>query len=224
MASTPYVVRTSDYLTAIAARNGTTVDDILADPQNADIKAGHPEILAPLDVVYLPAVKPSTFPLTTGSTNTFVADVPTVDVNVTLLDEDGQPLAGKSVTTDPVVSDTPLSTDGSGLLTFTVTIDVTQVDVSIDGTLSRFSVCIGNLDPPDTDSGLASRLRQLGHLGDEDDFVAARPWVTDVLGAGPNDHALALGVASFQSANGQTVTGDPTDDGVRSDIAKAHGC
>ena len=67
--------------------------------------------------------------------------------------------------------------DGDGLLTFSVGIDVSTVDVSVDGTTLEFCLNVGNLDPSDTDTGLASRLRHMGHLGDEDEHVAARPWL-----------------------------------------------
>jgi hypothetical protein len=223
--STPYVVRTGEYLTAIASQCGSTVDDILADPNNADLKKlrANPEILAPTDIVYLPQAEPTWHALPVGSTTTFTApDAPTVTLNVVLLGQDGQAIANKPVTTDPVVSESPLTTDGSGLLTFPITIDVDTIDVSVDGTCLRFRLRVGNLDPVDTDTGLASRLRHLGHLGDEDSHVIQRSWLRE-LGLGANDAGIALGVASFQAANGRDVTGDADDD-VRGAIHDAHGC
>jgi hypothetical protein len=222
MPSSPYVVRTSDYLTALALRRRTTVDVILADPKNAVLKKGHPEILAPGTIVYLPEVPLVWIKLNVGTVNTFTVDVPTIDVHVILLDEEGSPIAGKRVTTDPIVSDTPLSTDGSGRLTLSVGIDVSVVEVAVDGTTLRFRLRVGNLDPCDTDRGLASRLRHLGHLGDEDDVAAARPWLSGLL-EGVSDQTLALGVASFQQANGQDPTGDASND-VRKAIQDKHGC
>lgn len=223
MPSAPYVVRSSDYLTAIAAQNGTTVDAILADPKNADLKDGHPEILATGDIVFLPSVEQASFSLQPGSSTTFTSETPTVQVNAILLDQDGSPIAGQSVTTDPVVSETPLSTDGDGLLTFSVGIDVSTVDVSVDGTTLQFCLNVGNLDPSDTDTGLASRLRHMGHLGDEDEHVAARPWLSQFV-EGLDDDALSRGVAAFQTAQGDTPTGDASDDSVRSAIEDKHGC
>ncbi len=223
MASTPYVVRSSEYLTALAVQNGTTVDAILADPNNAALKDGHPEILAPGDIVFLPTVKPASFSLQPGSSTTFTSDTPTVQVNVILLDQDGSPVTGKAVTTDPEVSETPLSTDGDGLLTFSVGIDISTIDVSVDGTALQFTLNVGNLDPSDTETGLASRLRHMGHLGDEDEHVAARPWVSQFI-EGLNDDALSRGVAAFQTAQGDTPTGDSDDDSVQSAIEDKHGC
>jgi hypothetical protein len=223
MSSSPYVVRSGDYLTAIAARNGTTVDEILALPKNADLKKKrHPEILAPTDIVYLPDVTTKPLQLKTGQTNTFVANVPKVTINVTLLDNDGTALANKPVTTAPPVTDDPLSTDGNGSLTFDVTIDVRTVWVSGADCSLQFQLCIGNLDPSDTDTGLASRLRHMGHLGDEDPYVASRDWMR-CLGEGFRGQALACGVAAFQADNGLDVTGEVTDD-VRDAIKDKHGC
>ena len=70
-------VRSSDDLTAIAAQNGTTVDAILADPNNVDRKDGHPEgSRRPGDIVFLPSVEQASFSLQPGRSTTFTSELP----------------------------------------------------------------------------------------------------------------------------------------------------
>jgi hypothetical protein len=81
---------------------------------------------------------------------------------------------------------------------------------------------VGNLDPIDTSTGLASRLRHLGHTGDEDEHVAGRPWMVD---SAPNmrEHALRRGVVSFQRDNDLEVDGQ-VDEEILQKVHDAHGC
>jgi N-acetylmuramoyl-L-alanine amidase len=224
MPSTPYVVRAGDYLTQIASRFGTTVDDIWALPENADLKASrpNPEILAPLDVVYLPQTKPTAIALTVGSENNFVADVLTVSVKVVFKDEDGNALASQSVTTDPELDDTPPTTDGDGALTLKVPVTLTEIDVLIGDAPLTFTLQVGNLDPADTDTGLLSRLRQLGYLVDESTHAFARDWMQPVA-LEMQQEAVARGVSVYQAKNDKDVTGVPDDD-LRSALRDEHGC
>jgi hypothetical protein len=220
----PYVVRSGEYLTAIAHRHGTTVDAIWALPENADLKKRrpNPEILAPFDIVNLPDVKPKWHPISVGSANSFTATIPAVTVKVVLKAQDGSPLANKSVTTDPVLGKDPLTTDGNGVLTLQVPVKIRQVEALVVDSRLRFHLRVGNLDPHDTDSGLLSRLRQLGHLGDESSHAGTRSWLAPVT-AEVQQHAIARGVSTFQAKNGKDVTGVPDDD-VRSAVRDEHGC
>jgi hypothetical protein len=223
MPSTPYVVRSGEYLTGIALSFGTTVAAILSDPANAGLRTSrpNPEILAPGDVVYIPACERKWLRVKVGATNRFACSVPKVTVQVVLLGQDRKPLANKSVTTVPP-SDVPLTTDGSGLLTCAVAVTVKVLEAAIDGTTLRFRIRVGNLDPVDTDTGLASRLRHLGHGGDEDEHIMAREWLSG-SSAELRAHALTRSIASFQRANGQEADGQ-ADDSLRSSILSAHSC
>jgi hypothetical protein len=221
--SKPYVVRSGDYLTALAFARGTTVDDILADPNNADFKKQreHPEILLPGDIVYLPEPDRKWLPATVGSTNNFTVKVPEVDVKVTLSGPDGKALANKSVTTVPPLGTAPLTTDGSGGLTLHVPVFLDVVRITVDGGGPVFDVKVGNLDPHDEPSGLISRLRQLGHIGHESAHAQARQWLADDA-EGLHQLALQRGIEAFQASKGQDVTG-VADDALCKDVRDDHG-
>jgi LysM domain len=224
MPSMPYVVRNGDYLTQIASRFGTTVDAIWALPENADLKSRrpNPEILAPLDIVYLPEVKAKRLSLTVGSENNFVATPPAITLKVVLKAEDGTPLANKSVTTDPVLDQTGLQTDGDGAITLHLAVTVREIEVTVVDEGLTFDLLVGNLDPHDTDSGLLSRLRQLAYVADETSHAFARSWLTPVA-LEMSQEAIARGVSVFQASNDKDVTGIADDD-VRSAVRDEHGC
>jgi hypothetical protein len=224
MGSKPYVVRGGDYLTSIAHRNGTTVDAILALSENAKLKKqrANPEILAVGDVVYIPDPKLKWLGVQVGSSNSFKGTIPKVTVSVVLKGPDGKPLAGKTVTTHPVLSENPIKTDGKGLLSVEVGVLVRTVEVEVEDSGLRFHLRVGNLDPHDEDSGALSRLRQLGYVGNEGPHVAGRPWLA-AHEETANRLALARGVAAFQTKNGKEATGE-LDDDAASAIRDEHGC
>ena len=224
MSSEPYVVGDGDYLTAIAYRFATTETKVLADPKNAKLKENrpNPEILAPGDVVYVPRAPRKWLPVTVGGTNSFKATPPMVTLNVVLKDHAGQPLASVGVETEPTVSDSPLTTDGSGTLTLQVPVHVKVVRVKVPARGSAFSFRVGQMAPHTHDSGVLSRLRQMGCLGNEDDHAGARSWLAKLTPA-TRAVALAQGVSEFQRRNGKEVTG-MADDGLRGEIRDAHGC
>jgi hypothetical protein len=222
MGTEQYVVKAGDYMTLIAYRYGTTVAAILDDPSNAALKAArpNPEILAPLDLVTMPTPTPNLRTLTTGTTNTFTSSPPTVKLNVILNADDGTPIAGKAVTTDvPVVGDGPLATDGNGLLTLEVTVLVDTVQVTVTETGASFSLRVGNLDPHSVDSGILSRLRHMGHVGNDGPFALRRPDLSDL---DVDALSAASAITSFQLAQGKDATGT-IDDPLRGDIRDAHG-
>jgi hypothetical protein len=208
----PYVIRAGDYLTAIAYARGIKPDDLWQDPANADLRnlRGNPEMLAPGDVLYVPAVERTWLPVTVGSTNPFVANPPKVEIHVILNDADGQPYAGKTVHLDPQVTDDDPATDGDGLLKVLVPVTLKVLTATVVDDDVSFRINIGNLDPHDVQSGTLARLRQLGYVGDEGRLLAMdRPYL-DGLDAG--DTSLIRAVAAFQDENGSDVTGELDDD------------
>lgn len=222
--SKPYVVRSSDYLTALAHQRQTTVPAILADPNNAEFKKRrpHPEILLRGDVVFLPDPAPAWFSVNVGATNTFVGKLPNVDVKLTLRQSDGTPIANKTVTTTPTLGTAPLTTDGGGAITLSVPIGLRTVQIAVDGGGPVFNVNVGNLDPHDAPSGLLSRLRQLGHVGDEGPHARARQWLSGV-NADLENLSLQRGIESYQASNGHDVTGE-ADDTLCASVRDDHGC
>jgi hypothetical protein len=219
----PYVVRPGDYLTAIAHARGAKSDEIWQHPANARLRGlrKSPELLAPGDVIYLPIVAPKWLPVAIGEKNTFVAHVPRVDVHVVLKNSNGQPLAGKSVTTSPPLGPSPLTTDGSGALTMSVPCDVKLVRATLTDPNLTFDIRIGYLDPHDVTTGAVSRLRQLGYVADESPLLA-RPR-SYLEGLHPTDVPLRQGVAAYQASKQTTATGD-LDAQVMQQLHDDYGC
>lgn len=219
----PHVVRHGEYLTALAFRAGTTVEAILADPKNGEIKKSrHPEILNPGDIVYLPDPREDPPSLDAQTDNAFTADVPMVEVHVTLKGRDGKPVAGQQLASVPVVSETPLETDGSGKVTFKVPVHIKNVRLSVKKTGVQFDVRIGHLDPHGERSGLLSRLRQLGYVADENSRITGRAWL-GATGSDLDARVLAQAIAAFQSAHGMEITGT-MDEALCAAVRDEHGC
>lgn len=206
-ASKPYVVCAGDYLTSIAHACGVTPDAIWSLPANAALRKirTNPEMLAPGDLLYLPAPERKWLQVSLGTTNKFVGTVPKADIKVVLLGPDGEPLAGKTVLLTPKVVDPDPVTDGQGLLALSVPVDVHVLTAAIADLGLTFAIRVGHLDPHDVDSGTLSRLRQLGYVGDEGALLrSGQPYVS---GIDADSTALARGVAAFQDAKKLDVTG-----------------
>src|SRR5579862_2878685 len=114
----PYVVRTGDHLTLIAARFGVAPDTIWNNPKNAALKKlrGNPNILCFGDILYLPPPEPKKWlPITVGTKNRLVAAVPTVSLSLTF-SQRGKALAGAKCVVHGLAQPQELTTDGDGKL------------------------------------------------------------------------------------------------------------
>jgi N-acetylmuramoyl-L-alanine amidase len=218
----PYVVRRGDYLTAIAHSHGLKPDDVWKAPNNATLRKlrKNPEMLAPGDVLYLPAVDRKWLPVTVGQANSFVVNLPKVEIHVVLKDAAGKPFAGKVVHLEPRVTPKDPSTDGSGLLKVDVPVTLRVLSATVVDVGVTFALRVGHLDPHDRDSGALSRLRQLGYVGDEGGLLATgRPYLD---GFDATASTLARAVAAFQQDLGQPVTG-AIDDSTSAKLHDAYG-
>ena len=223
MASRPYIVRQGDYLTALAFRFGTTVKTILDDPKNKDLKERrHPEILNPLDIVYLPEPTESPLSITAQTENLFQADVPTVLVKVRLANADETPVASQVVETFPLLTEEVLKTDGDGNLALEVPVTVKTVRLEIPEVNLCFALHIGHLDPHDESAGARARLRQLGYLGQEEEHFTMRPWL-DIDATEVAERALQNGIAAFLRARGEQPRDDLSPE-VCQAIKDEYGC
>jgi hypothetical protein len=160
----PYVIRQGDYLSKLADQFGFDADAVWNDPENADLKKlrPNPNILFPSDILHIPGAAPTvTHDLTTGATNTFTRNPPTVVITVKFADAS---LASQPYTVQELEDLTGLTTDASGTLSFTapVTLEIATVVFTASGTTCPINV--GHLDPIDTLSGIFHRLRHLGFV------------------------------------------------------------
>ncbi|MGA3122936.1 MAG: hypothetical protein ABSF69_19380 [Polyangiaceae bacterium] len=165
----PYVIRQGDFLDQLAHQFGFDVDTVWNDPANGKLTAirKDPNILAPTDVLYIPDDAGSTSPvhkLSTGQTNTFVADPPKVTISVRFADTDASSYASKAFTVAELADITGLTTDGDGVASFQAPVTMTTATLTFTESGETWTLCIGSLDPVDTISGIFQRLQNLGYI------------------------------------------------------------
>src|ERR1044072_2962292 len=80
----PCVVRQGDFLVKLGWIHGFDPEVVWNDPKNEVLKKLRVDhnVLAPGDVIHIPARKQEGLPIAKGTTNTFVAKVPKVVVSV----------------------------------------------------------------------------------------------------------------------------------------------
>jgi hypothetical protein len=162
----PYVIKQGDYLAKLACQFGFDADTVWSDPKNADLRKlrSDPNLLWPTDILYIPDQvnkQPVLKSLTTGTTNTFVSDTPTVTVNLKFADAE---LASQPYTIPELPQLTGLTTraDGTATIAMPITQRVVTVVFTSDGT--AFTCNVGHVDPINTLSGVIQRLQNLGFL------------------------------------------------------------
>ncbi len=204
----PYVIKQGDYLTQLAHDLGFDKDSVWQDDKNADLRAKrpNPEILYPGDLLYLPEKEPAPSEMAQGSENSYAADVPTVKVTLVFTNAD------PSLANEPFeVEGLPLTTgttDGDGQFEFDVPVIVREFTVTFKNQEYTYHVLVGSVDPATEESGIRTRLSNLGlyrRAADDEDA-----------------DALAGAVAEFQRTNSIPITG-AVDDATREAIVAAHG-
>ena len=178
----PYVIRQGDYLASLAYQFGFDADTIWNDPMNAPLRQlrPNPNTLYPTDVLYIPDpnVPPATKTLATGTTNAFVADVPTATLTLQMSDPS---FASQAYSVQELPELTGLTTDANAIATLSVPVTLTTATfVFASGT--TFACQIGSLDPINTLSGVFQRLQSLAYI---DSGVAFDPAALDVVRGAP---------------------------------------
>jgi peptidoglycan hydrolase-like protein with peptidoglycan-binding domain len=159
------------------------------------------------DLLYVQEPEPEWRSLTAGSENTFVTEVPTVEVHLNLVDGK-DPIANAQYSVEGV--DPPLqgTTDGDGHVNLSVPVTTQRLKLTLTETGHVFNISVGGLDPIDETSGVQMRLAHLGlYNGPMDGQLS--------------DHTRAA-IAAFQAQQGAEPTGE-LDDKTRSALEDAHG-
>lgn len=205
----PYVIRQGDYFDKLAFTLGFDAGEVWEHPKNEALRGlrKDPNVLAPGDIVFVPAAKKPGLPLRKGQTNKYVAKVPKVEVTLAFVDEDG-PLKDEPCEVLGGAKGTEPKTDGEGKLTLRVAVTVREAEVRFPSRHLSFHVNVGDMDPHDEASGVKKRLQNLG-------FYVEGAWADD-------EAALAGAIASFQGANGIEATG-ALDDATRDALKGKHG-
>jgi hypothetical protein len=165
----PYVIRQGDFLAKLAHRFGFDADTVWNDPANTKLGDARtdPNILAPTDILYIPDGAGSSPPaqeLTTGTTNTFVSEPPSVTVSVKFADTDGQSYSSRAFTIAELEDLTGLTTDGDGVAAFQAPVTLSMATLTFTDSNETWTLRIGSLDPINTPSGIFQRLQHLGYI------------------------------------------------------------
>ena len=202
---TAYVVGRGEYLLEIALRFGLEPDDIWNHPKNAALKKQRdPNVLAPGDVLYVPAPPAPTLRVSPKTSNRYQATVPTVSVRLQFMGATA-PLANEPYEVHGLPAPTTGSTDASGLVSFDAPISVKTVRVAFPKRYVEHTVNVGGLDPVGTPSGISARLAHLGYAPID-----------------ASDDAIAAALRGFQASAGLPASGRP-DPATLDALTKAHG-
>lgn len=218
----PYVIRQGDYLAKLAYKFGFDADKVWNDPANAQLRqrgqlSQDPNMLYPTDMLYIPdpIVPPVMQSLTTGTTNTFTSDPPTMPVTIQFSDP---ALASQAYTVQELEELSGLTTDANGTATFSVPVTLETVTISFTDSGELFSYNLGCLDPVDKLSGIYQRLQNLGYIDVDIDFdgsnlelirTALRAFSATQPGAPPAPAEAST--PAYDSASASTGPDPPAD-------------
>lgn len=197
----PCVVKQGDTLTSLAAQSATPRDDIWSYSKNTDLATTrtNPDVLLPGDVIYLPASKDQKpIALKTGTTNSFVAPVQLMPIQVKVAEFAG---ASYTAVADATQLD-PKSVGSDGMLALSVPTSTTVVEVTFTSPDGLVYLLVGHLDPIQSPSGRRQRLQNLG-------WVVPEPGYFDVPGSSSGGQDDDGAVDDGGSADD---TGDDSDD------------
>jgi hypothetical protein len=159
----PYVIRQGDYLKKLAFVHGFDADEVWDDPKNAELKRlrKDPDILAPGDVVHLPAAKKEGLPLQKGAANAYQVKVPRRETTLRFAGPLG-PYANEAFTVEGLGEPISGTTDAEGSLTLSIPVAAAEVQVRFDRRRKVFRLHVGHMDPISEPSGVQARLAQIG--------------------------------------------------------------
>ena len=205
----PHVIRQGEHLVKLAFVHGFNADEVWNDPKNKALRElrKDPMVLAPGDVLHIPAPAKQGLPMSAGTTNRYTAKVPRVDVHIVLHDDAGAPLANEPYVIEGLGGDQEKTTAADGAASFAAPVHVREVMLYLPRRHMRMAVRVGDLDPMDESTGVAARLTNLGYLE---------------AGEEPSAEAVAAAIKELQRAKGLPQTG-ALDDDTKKALEEAHG-
>lgn len=179
---------------------------IFDHPDNKPLKdkKRDPHVLLPGDQLFIPEKELKEVDAATGKVHTFKVKLPTLMLRVIVHGEDDKPLANKPYVLTVNGKDIEGTSDGDGKVEAAVPVTAREAKLVID--IHEIQLRVGHLDPIEEDSGVLSRLLNLGYdLGGE---TQPGPFTTDAL-------------RRFQKASGLEVNGN-LDDATRGKLREKH--
>jgi N-acetylmuramoyl-L-alanine amidase len=127
-----------------------------------------PNVLFPGDQLYIPDLETKLAPCSTDQRHKFVVKASKITIKIHLLEQD-VPRAGVPYTLQIDGVLTSGTTDSDGYVTETVPANAKAGELIVGTGTAKdvYLLQLGTLDPIDTDSGVAGRLRNLGYFGDD---------------------------------------------------------
>ena len=191
-------VQQGETLLGLAAANGLKdYTAILDHADNAELKKtrSDPGILKEGDKVFIPNRELLQHPSAVDATHNFKVTRPKAWLRLAVKDAAGKALASKKY--ELVIESATFSgtTDASGIIEQPAPVDATSGSLKIwidDTTIEEWDLCIGHMDPIDSDSGIAARLANLGF-----DSISAFQESTGLEVTGTADDALRQKLATY---------------------------
>ncbi len=207
----PHVVQQGDYCTKLAALRGVAPGDIWEHPQNKQLTGirSNMDMLLPGDLLHLPPGPASPARIEAKQTNRYTAKIATVSVTV-VLRQDGKPIANEPFVVEGVPN-VHGTTESDGRVELKVPVHVTEVRIVLPERNLSYPVMVGHLDPANTPTGAAARLRHLGYYGHHPTEPRE------------DDARVKEAIIAFQVASGITPAGI-LDEATQRAIVAAHGC
>lgn len=193
-----YIVSQGDSIPSIAKRKGFFWKTLWNHGNNAGLKGKrkNPNVLAPGDEVYIPALQTKAEAKGTDARHKFKRKGEPVKIAIKLFKTDGTPRANEPYVLEIEKKEFKGSTDGDGQIKQAIPNDARSGVITLTKTKETIPISIGGLDPVDETSGVQQRLNNLGF---------------DCPDSGQLDDATARALENFQAQNSLDVTGKIDD-------------
>ena len=203
-----HTIKPGEWMRQIANDHGfTDWEAIFQLPENQPLREAKrdPNQLLPGESVFLPDRRRKTAEVAAGATHKFVAKRPAQQISIQVHDELGKPLKTRPYKVHLVGKVLKGTTDGDGVVTIDLPPNAREARLEIDD--MEIDLLPGHLDPIEAESGVRSRLQNLG-------FDAG-----DAGGA----EKLRGALQRFQQVHGLDATGE-ADEATRKKLVEQHGC
>lgn len=206
-----YTVKQGDSIASIAYKHGFFPDTLWNHPNNRELKANreHPNVLKPGDIVFIPDLRLKEVAKSTEQKHQFVLKGVPTKLKLRFLDR------GKPKRDQPYVLKVGRKkengyTDENGFVEFSVSPNASggKIEVGEGKDKKVYTLNIGHLEPIESITGIAERLRNLGYVV-EKGTIELTP-------------ELKFAIRTFQSRNDLEVSGEITSE-TKEALIEAHG-
>jgi hypothetical protein len=206
-----HVVRQGEHISRLAEQYGLVLfDTIWNHSENADLKQKreNPNVLWPSDEVFIPAQKSKTVDAVTEKRHRYKLRGKPLKLRLVVQDTTGMPLANAKVRLQIDGYPLSLKADEHGLIEQAIPRSAENAVLILDDHDTPFTepikICIGHLDPIDTDSGWIARLNNLGYYAGSTEQL---PLEASAEQRTARERLLRSAIEEFQCDHGLVVDG-----------------